>query len=44
MKYYVVNKNTGDYGAYRTLEEAQLNIDSPEWVLVAEGERIEDKI
>lgn len=43
MKYYVVNKETGKYGTYATLEEAQLNVDGPQWVLLCEGERIEDK-
>jgi hypothetical protein len=43
MKYYVVNKNTGSYGVYSTLKEAQLNVDGAEWVLLAEGEKIEDK-
>jgi hypothetical protein len=43
MRYYVVNKNNGAYGVYRTREEAELNLDGPEWVLLEEGERIEDK-
>ena len=43
MKYYVVNNQTGDYGVYPTREEAQLNVDGPEWVLLEPGERIEQK-
>jgi hypothetical protein len=31
IKYHAVNKDTGQYGVYETLEEARLNCDDDNW-------------